>query len=80
MDWRTLAVDKHSPIPLYFQLAELIRERIKVGALLRESKVCGAGSLVAGAARWPEGRRRYHVMTTSFARIAAVTVMSANNR
>ena len=33
MDWSALALDKTSPVPLYHQLAEAIRERVRQGAL-----------------------------------------------
>ena len=33
MDWPAVVLAKQSPIPLYFQLAELIRERVRVGEL-----------------------------------------------
>ncbi len=33
MDWSALAPDKSSPVPLYHQLAEAIRERVRQGAL-----------------------------------------------
>jgi GntR family transcriptional regulator len=33
MDWSALALDKASPVPLYHQLAEAIRERVRLGAL-----------------------------------------------
>lgn len=33
LDWRSSLPDKRSPVPLYYQLAELIRERIRSGEL-----------------------------------------------
>ncbi|MBA3416926.1 MAG: GntR family transcriptional regulator, partial [Chloroflexia bacterium] len=33
MDWSVLAPDKTSPVPLYHQLAEAIRERVRSGTL-----------------------------------------------
>jgi GntR family transcriptional regulator len=33
MQWSEVSVDKHSPVPLYYQLAELIRECITAGTL-----------------------------------------------
>ena len=33
MQWSAVSLNKNSPIPLYYQLAELIRERIQSGAL-----------------------------------------------
>lgn len=33
MDWTTLAPNKLSPVPLYYQLAEAIRERVRQGSL-----------------------------------------------
>jgi len=33
LDWSALALDKASPVPLYHQLAEAIRERVRQGAL-----------------------------------------------
>ena len=33
MDWRSLALTRPNPIPLYYQLAEVIRERVRSGDL-----------------------------------------------
>ncbi len=33
MDWQTATLSKGSPIPLYYQLAEVIRERVRSGEL-----------------------------------------------
>lgn len=33
MGWALAGLDKNSPVPLYYQLAELIRERVRSGAL-----------------------------------------------
>lgn len=33
MDWQSVVLSKESPVPLYYQLAELIRERVRAGEL-----------------------------------------------
>ena len=39
MLWNTASLDKHSPVPLYYQLAELIRERIHSGEIDRAARL-----------------------------------------